>query len=76
MTTQEIPTDRALSAEEGVELKKRIAESKATGQWHWMGNYGSPYDVMAVANAAPKCEAGELITGFHENGLIPTFMYR
>ncbi|WP_176742672.1 hypothetical protein [Streptomyces agglomeratus] len=41
-----------------------------------MGNYGSLYDVVAVANAAPKCEAGELITGFHENGLIPTFMYR
>ncbi|MFF0110487.1 hypothetical protein [Streptomyces hirsutus] len=41
-----------------------------------MGNYGSPYDVVAVANSAPKCEAGELITGFHENGLIPTFMYR
>lgn len=76
MTTQEIPTDRALSAEEGKELKKRIAESRATGQWHWMGNYGSPYDVVAVANSAPKCEAGELITGFHENGLIPTFMYR
>lgn len=76
MTTQEIPTDRALSAEEGKELKKRITESRATGQWHWMGNYGSPYDVVAVANSAPKCEAGELITGFHENGLIPTFMYR
>ncbi|WP_081239141.1 hypothetical protein [Streptomyces viridosporus] len=75
MTTQEIPVDRALSAEEGIELKKHVAGSRATGQWHWMGNYGSPYDVMAVANAEPKSGAGELITGFHENGLIPTFMY-
>ncbi|GAA4936794.1 hypothetical protein GCM10023237_69030 [Streptomyces coeruleoprunus] len=52
MTTQEIPTDRVLSVDEGMELKKRIAERRATGQRHWMGNYGSSYDVVAVASAA------------------------
>ncbi|MEX2981174.1 hypothetical protein [Streptomyces sp. C36] len=41
--------------------------------WHWMGNYGSPYDVTNAANGA-GIGAGELLTQ-NVNGLYATFMY-
>ncbi|MEV5242167.1 hypothetical protein AB0K89_24145 [Streptomyces cinnamoneus] len=43
-------------------------------QWHWMGNYGSVYDVALAANnwgAGP----GGLVTQDVGNGLYATFLY-
>ncbi|MCA6094107.1 hypothetical protein LE181_18305 [Streptomyces sp. SCA3-4] len=42
--------------------------------WHWMGNYGSVYDVANAANGF-GAGAGELITQDVGNGLYATFMY-
>ncbi len=41
--------------------------------WHWMGNYGSVYDVATAANSF-GAGAGEVITQ-NMNGVWATFMY-
>ncbi|MCQ8770995.1 hypothetical protein [Streptomyces telluris] len=66
--------DAVLTAEEGIALRKCTNANVAVKTWHWMGNYGSPYDVANAANGA-GIGAGELITQEHANGLRPTFMF-
>ena len=54
-----------------------IAKKAPTAKsWHWMGNYGSVYDVASGANSR-GVGAGELITlpNASGTGLFPTFMY-
>ncbi|MEU9313457.1 hypothetical protein [Streptomyces sp. NPDC048256] len=69
-----IPADRVLSAEEGIELKKETSGVTAGKTWRWMGNYGSPQDAATVANAAPPCLAGEVMLSFNGN-LVPAWMF-
>ncbi|GGF96281.1 hypothetical protein GCM10007304_07800 [Rhodococcoides trifolii] len=70
----EIGSDQVLTREEGVALGERNAHAASTAQWHWMGNYGNVYDVVAVANSR-GCGTGSLVTDFQTNGLMPTYMF-
>jgi hypothetical protein len=71
----DIAPTQVLSAAEGIEIQKRLAESSAVKQWRWMGNYGSVYDPVNVANGA-RISAGEMILNINfNNGLIATWMY-
>ncbi|WP_338931000.1 hypothetical protein WEB32_06560 [Streptomyces netropsis] len=67
--------DAVLTAQEGIALKKCSDSAKAAQPktWHWMGNYGSVYDVANAANGG-GIGAGEVITQYL-NGLYPTFMF-
>jgi hypothetical protein len=72
---EEIAADQVLSVEEGIEVQKRIAERSTVKQWHWMGNYGSVYDPVNVANGA-GISAGQMIININfNNGLIATWMF-
>ncbi len=42
--------------------------------WHWMGNYGSVYEVANAANTV-GAGAGEVITQDVGNGLYATFLF-
>ncbi|MEU1011253.1 hypothetical protein [Streptomyces sp. NPDC005890] len=69
--------DQVLTAQEGIKLANACAtRKKADPSWHWMGNYGSVYDVVSVANSR-GVGAGGLVTvpNASGGGLIPTFMY-
>jgi hypothetical protein len=69
--------DAVLTAKQGIELYKGCKSVKAPRKtWHWMGNYGSVYDVVRVANSR-NVGAGGLVTEANASGggLIPTFMY-
>jgi hypothetical protein len=71
----DIAPTQVLSAAEGIEIQKRLAESSAGKQWHWMGNYGSVYDAASVANGG-GIAAGEMILNINfDNGLIAAWMY-
>jgi hypothetical protein len=73
-STCNIPTaNQVLTALEGVQLKQCIAAQPLIKSWHWMGNYGSVYDVAAAANGG-GIGAGELLTQ-NINGLYATFMF-
>ncbi|WP_329112364.1 hypothetical protein [Streptomyces sp. NBC_01353] len=67
--------DQVLTAQEGIELANACKTQRAPS-WHWMGNYGSVYDVVNVANSK-GVGPGELVTIPNPSGggLIPTFMY-
>ncbi|MFB6393785.1 hypothetical protein [Polymorphospora lycopeni] len=68
--------EKILTVEEGIALVKKCsarADAAAPG-WHWMGNYGSVYDVVAVANGG-GIGPGELIAQPQSSGLVPSFMY-
>ncbi|WP_377273127.1 hypothetical protein [Peterkaempfera sp. SMS 1(5)a] len=68
---------QVLTAKQGLQVVKNCAARQAQSKsWHWMGNYGSVYDVATVANGA-GVGAGELITlpNASGGGLLPTFMY-
>ncbi|MFE1379417.1 hypothetical protein ACFW6S_10810 [Streptomyces sp. NPDC058740] len=67
--------DQVLTAQQGIELAS-ACKSKKEASWHWMGNYGSVYDVVNVANSR-GVGPGELVTIPNPSGggLIPTFMY-
>jgi hypothetical protein len=85
-TAQKAPTarsacvpgeDQVLTAKQSLKLVKQCDDVKAAAKsWHWMGNYGSVYDVASVANSL-GVGAGELITEANATGggLIPTFMF-
>lgn len=63
------------TAEEGIaQVNENVAQQLGSKQWHWMGNYGSVYDMANVANQA-GCGAGEVISSILPNNLIPTWMY-
>ncbi|MEV4872377.1 MULTISPECIES: hypothetical protein [Streptomyces] len=67
-------TDAVLTSQEGIALRNCTTSKAAqTKTWHWMGNYGSVYDVANAANGG-GIGAGEVITQYL-NGLYPTFMY-
>ncbi|MEW2575930.1 hypothetical protein [Streptomyces syringium] len=67
-------TDAVLTSEEGIALRKCTTSKAAQPKtWHWMGNYGSVYDVANAANGG-GIGAGEVITQYL-NGLYPTFMF-
>ncbi|MGK5731688.1 hypothetical protein [Streptomyces sp. URMC 124] len=51
-----------------------VSSSAQVKTWHWMGNYGSVYDVANAANGF-GAGAGELITQDVGNGLYATFMF-
>jgi hypothetical protein len=73
-STCNIPTaNQVLTALEGVQLKQCTAAQPLIKTWHWMGNFGSVYDVVAAANGG-GIGSGELITQYL-NGLYPTFMF-
>ncbi|MFC5144981.1 hypothetical protein [Streptomyces aureoversilis] len=65
--------DAVLTAQEGIALRKCTDARVAVKTWHWMGNYGSVYDVANAANGG-GIGAGEVITQYL-NGLYPTFMF-
>ncbi|KXK63869.1 hypothetical protein AWW66_01015 [Micromonospora rosaria] len=69
-------SEKVLTVEEGIALVKECSAAKTTAalQWRWMGNYGSVYDVTAVANSA-GVGPGALIAIPSPSGLIPAFMY-
>jgi hypothetical protein len=71
----DIAPTQVLSATEGIEIQKRLAAaSSGVKQWHWMGNYGSVYDPVSVANGA-GISAGEMILNINfNNGLIAAWM--
>lgn len=69
-----IAPDRVLSVEEGMELKKAVSARNDAKMWRWMGNYGSPQDAAAVANAAPPCLSGEVMFTISGN-LVPAWMF-
>ncbi|MFE7543130.1 hypothetical protein [Streptomyces platensis] len=71
---EEIAVDRVLSVEEGAAIKERIAAQRSLKRWRWMGNYGDPTEAAAVANAAPPCDAGEVMFSFNGN-LVPAWMF-
>ena len=72
---QDITTDQILSVAEGIEIQKRIAERSTVKQWHWMGNYGSVYGPVDVANGA-GISAGEMIININfNNGLVAAWMF-
>ncbi|GHG74932.1 hypothetical protein [Streptomyces griseocarneus] len=62
-----------LTVQEGIALRKCSDVKIAVKTWHWMGNYGSVYDVVNAANGG-GIGAGEVITQYL-NGLYPTFMF-
>ncbi|MFG2145445.1 hypothetical protein ACGFRG_14770 [Streptomyces sp. NPDC048696] len=68
--------DQVLTAKEGIQLVSACKARKDDASWHWMGNYGSVYDVVNVANSRGVA-AGGLVTipNASGGGLIPTFMY-
>ncbi|MFE0042995.1 hypothetical protein [Streptomyces albireticuli] len=67
-------TDAVLTAQEGIALRQcSSTKAAAPKTWHWMGNYGSVYDVANAANGG-GIGAGEVITQYL-NGLYPTFMF-
>lgn len=68
--------EKVLTVEEGIAIvEKCSAPGIAAVGWHWMGNYGSVYDVAAVANSA-GVGPGELIAIPQPSGsLVPAFMY-
>ncbi|MGH8903611.1 MAG: hypothetical protein ACRDYA_18555 [Egibacteraceae bacterium] len=70
---EDIAPHQVLSAEEGAAIQRRIAERASAKQWHWMGNYGSVYDPVNVANGA-GIAAGGLIINF-SGGLVAAWMY-
>lgn len=70
----DVAPDRVLSAEEGMELKKTLSARDDVKRWRWMGNYGSPQDAAAVANAAPPCLSGEVMFTINGN-LVPAWMF-
>jgi hypothetical protein len=73
--SNDISPTQVLSAAEGIEIQKRFAEGAAGKQWHWMGNYGSVYDPVSVANGA-GISGGEMILNINfNNGLIAAWMY-
>lgn len=66
-----------VTAEQTIRLVKQCRGAKADPTWHWMGNYGSVYDVVRVANNL-GVPAGGLVTNNVNPtgaGLFPTFMY-
>jgi len=72
---EEIAADQVLTVEEGVETQQRIAALRGLKQWRWMGNYGSVYDPVNVANQT-GIVAGEMILNFNfNNGLIAAWMF-
>ena len=71
----DIGPTQILSAAEGTEIQKRLAEASTVKQWHWMGNYGSVYDPANVANRA-GISAGEMILNINfNNDLIATWIF-
>ncbi|WP_244189591.1 hypothetical protein [Streptomyces incarnatus] len=68
--------NQVLTAQEGIKLVNACKAQKSDPSWHWMGNYGSVYDVVNVANSR-GVGAGGLVTipNASGGGLIPTFMY-
>jgi hypothetical protein len=71
----DIAPTQVLSAAEGLEIQKRLAEVSTVKQWHWMGNYGNVYDPASVANGA-GIAAGEMILNINfNNGLIAAWMF-
>lgn len=72
---QDIATDQILSVAEGIEIQKRIADRSTVKQWHWMGNYGSVYGPVEVANGA-GISPGEMIININfNNGLVAAWMF-
>jgi len=72
---RDIAPTQVLSAAEAIEVQKRVAAASAGKQWHWMGNYGSVYDPVSVANGA-GISAGEMILNINfNNGLIAAWMF-
>ncbi|MEU8435415.1 hypothetical protein AB0F18_21355 [Streptomyces sp. NPDC029216] len=69
-----IAADRVFSVEEGIQLKKEVTLRNEAKRWRWMGNYGSPEDAAAVANAAPPSLAGEVMFTIN-GGLVPAWMF-
>ncbi|MBT2450628.1 hypothetical protein J7F03_26855 [Streptomyces sp. ISL-43] len=70
-------SDQVLTVQEGTKLLTACkAQNRADPSWHWMGNYGSVYDVVSAANRA-GVGAGELVAipNASGGGLIPAFMY-
>lgn len=71
----EIGPDQVLTTEEGAEVQQRVAARRALKQWRWMGNYGSVYDPVNVANRG-GIGSGELILNINfGNGLIAAWMF-
>jgi hypothetical protein len=69
--------DEVLTAQDSLRLVAQCRTvSPHVKTWHWMGNYGSVYTVVSVANQL-KIVPGGLITEANSSGggLIPTFMY-
>lgn len=69
--------DEVLTAQDSLRLVAQCRTvSPHVKTWHWMGNYGSVYDVVSVANRL-RIVPGGLITEANSSGggLIPTFMY-
>jgi hypothetical protein len=72
---RDIAPTQVLSAAEAIEVQKRVAAASTGKQWHWMGNYGSVYDPVSVANGA-GISAGEMILNINfNNGLIAAWMF-
>ncbi|WP_371648237.1 MULTISPECIES: hypothetical protein [unclassified Streptomyces] len=68
--------DQVLTAQEGIKLVSACKTQKSDPSWHWMGNYGSVYDVVNVANSRGVGSGGLVtIPNASGGGLIPTFMY-
>ncbi|MEV0453289.1 hypothetical protein [Streptomyces sp. NPDC050600] len=68
--------DQVLTAQQGIELVNACKTQRADPSWHWMGNYGSVYDVVNVANSRGVGPGGLVtIPNASGGGLIPTFMY-
>ncbi|MFD4507800.1 hypothetical protein [Streptomyces sp. NPDC058457] len=69
--------DQVLTAQEGIKLASACKAQKSDDpSWHWMGNYGSVYDVVNVANSRGVGTGGLVtIPNASGGGLIPTFMY-
>ncbi|MEV7278699.1 hypothetical protein [Streptomyces sp. NPDC093111] len=68
--------DQVLTAQEGIELVSACKAKRDNPSWHWMGNYGSVYDVVNVANSRGVGPGGLVtIPNASGGGLIPTFMY-
>ena len=71
----EIGEDQILTADQGIEILRRIAAQRGLKQWRWMGNYTNVYDPAYVANAR-GLGAGEVIININfNNGLIATWMF-
>jgi hypothetical protein len=70
--------DAVVTAEETVRRVEacRTTSASQAPSWHWMGNYGSVYDVQNAANSL-GVGAGGLVTQVQPSGsgLFPTFMY-